>query len=237
MLDTETGGLEPQNSGVWDLAAVAVQDGALVSEFETRVWPGREFLQAPQRDVMQRISGLTSDDILRLLDADVPDVSTARNRLMEWMAGLTSAKHVGEDVKGERCDWTGCHGGQMHGTVAGFCAGCRGSGYKDVPRTRFPITSYNLGFDSKFLEAVHWSLPFHVSALFHAQVEWAPCLMVATAEHLGPKLNLPKRDGRYRWVKLAYACQHLDIPFEETHRALSDARAAARIAVKLGVGL
>jgi DNA polymerase III epsilon subunit-like protein len=60
--------------------------------------------------------------------------------------------------------------------------------------------------------------------------------MVAASEHLGPKLNLPMRDGRYRWVKLGFACAKLGIEFEETHRALDDARAAARVAIALGVG-
>lgn len=208
VVDLETTHLEPQDGGIWDCAAVAVRDGAIVARFQTLVWPGRRRLRECNRQTLREVSGLTDAEILRLLDEDVPDSVTARNRLIEWLL---------EQV-GVEATWP------VHY--------CRRTGEETPVR----LTSYNAGFDSKFLSATPWDLDYFLPAAGSARLEWAPCLMLATSAHLGPKLDLPRRrDGSYRWLKLPRACQEFGIPFEETHRALADAEAAAQLAIRLGV--
>jgi DNA polymerase III epsilon subunit-like protein len=95
------------------------------------------------------------------------------------------------------------------------------------------ITSYNLPFDSKFLRAEPWRLD--VTEGFPA-VEWAPCVMQRATDAMGAAGLLQKnRYHGWRWPKLSAACDHYHIPLDGAHRALADARAAANLAIRLGV--
>lgn len=98
---------------------------------------------------------------------------------------------------------------------------------QDPERERVPLrmTSYNRPFDSAWLEALPWSLTYFVRALALAELEWAPCVMEAARREMGLE----------RWPKLGLACAHFGIGQGGAHRALADARAAAELAIRLGI--
>lgn len=92
----------------------------------------------------------------------------------------------------------------------------------EPPPTR--VTSFNVSFDRPFVE--HWL------GCLSSEPEWGPCLMLACQELMADVLER-RYDGSIRYPKLSAACAHLGIPVATTHRALDDARAAARIAIAL----
>lgn len=66
---------------------------------------------------------------------------------------------------------------------------------------------------------------------------WASCLMLAAMQPMGDAGALYRRaDGSAKWPSLREACRYFNVPFVETHRAASDALAAAHIAIALGMG-
>lgn len=74
------------------------------------------------------------------------------------------------------------------------------------------VTAFNVGFDCSMLKKMG------------LQVEWAPCVMLAAQKAMGV-------DG---WPKLSAAAEHFNVPVEgDAHRALTDARTAARIVVAI----
>lgn len=73
-------------------------------------------------------------------------------------------------------------------------------------------TAFNIRFDRAFLEKMGLTL------------EWAPCVM----ERAMRSMNMS------RWPKLSVAAEHFNVTVEgDAHRALTDARTAARIAVRI----
>lgn len=74
------------------------------------------------------------------------------------------------------------------------------------------VTAFNVGFDRPMLEKMG------------LQVEWGPCVMLAAHKVM----------GSYNWPKLSAAAEHFNVPVEgDAHRALTDARTAARIVVAI----
>ena len=96
------------------------------------------------------------------------------------------------------------------------------------PAIPVTFTSFNVAFDSKFLIHDPWELGY---------APWGPCVMEACREPMAQAGLLQRTsDGqRWKWPKLTAACAFFHIPFEETHCALSDARAAAALAIRLGL--
>lgn len=210
VIDLETTGLDPKTAGVWDLGAVAVHRGEIVSEFQTHVYPGRECLQTEHLDVVQRVSGVSPQELIWLLHQTAPSVPLARRQLLEWMLKLSGVKAYPNGDEWKLAD-----------------------GQERVP---LALTSYNVGFDAKFLRSLPWSIEHGAHGMGCCEIAWAPCVMVAASDELGRKGLLPSNGrGGYRWPKLPLACQHYGVEFVETHRALSDARAAAQLAILLRI--
>lgn len=92
----------------------------------------------------------------------------------------------------------------------------------------YRMTAYNAEFESRFLRAPPWAgVPF----------DWQGCVMRHCTERMGAARALEKRrDGQWRWPKLIAACDHFGIELDGAHRALADARAAARLALYLDMG-
>lgn len=82
VVDTKTGGPEPLQAAIWDIAAVAVDGGQIIGEFSSLVWPGRHYLQPTHRDVIERIGGF---DVRRLLDEDVPEAEEVAFNFHNWV--------------------------------------------------------------------------------------------------------------------------------------------------------
>lgn len=83
------------------------------------------------------------------------------------------------------------------------------------------LTSYNTGFDSKFFPR-------------GLNIYWGPCIMLASHKQMSDDNSiflqwLPGKDDP-KWPKLSEACAHFGVkPCQPEHRALSDARTAAKI--------
>ena len=94
-----------------------------------------------------------------------------------------------------------------------------------------PVTSYNVGFDRVMVERMGLT-----------DLRWAHCLMLRSMELMGPAGVLrdanpshPRYEpGRpWLWPSLAHAREFFNVAAQEpAHRALSDARVAARVAVE-----
>lgn len=87
------------------------------------------------------------------------------------------------------------------------------------------VTSFNVEFDRDHLR----NTPF--DRLF----TWQPCIMQRCSEVMGEAGALEPRYDRFgwRWPKLPAACAHFNVEFTECHRALEDAKAAARLVLAL----
>ena len=96
----------------------------------------------------------------------------------------------------------------------------------NAPAVRPPyVTSFNVDFDRVFAERMGLQLR-----------GWASCVMLRASDIMGAAGELPRsRDGRgYRWPKLSHAAQFFGVTVDgEPHRAVTDARTAARIAVAI----
>lgn len=233
VVDLETTALRPEKGGVWDLGVVAVHDGAVAGEFQTLVWPGRHCLQSEHLSVIERVSGLTPGEILpQLLAMGVPDVATARVKLIDWLYTHLDVRRAGEDVRGPKCVFPQCNGagfwweGPQGDRRQRFCDVCQGTGKLLLPRVSIPLTAFNRPFDLGWLEAQPWQFPWFVRALGHAELTEVPCVMAAAAK----EIRTP--NGR---VKLSSACAYFGVPPGTAHRAIDDARAAAHLAIKLGI--
>jgi len=233
VIDLETTSLRPEKGGVWDIGVVALQDGRIAGEFQTLVWPGRQCLQKEHLDVVQRVSGIEPGRLLRMLtDTETPDVPVARERLITWLYTHLNVKRCGEDVRGPKCIYPQCDGaGFWWEPGAGgkqqqrWCPHCQGTGRLELPRTRIKLTAFNRPFDLGWLKAQPWDLGWFVPGLGHAELIEAPCVMAEAAAAM-------KVGAR---VKLASACAHYGINPGTAHRAIDDARAAAELAIKLGM--
>jgi DNA polymerase III epsilon subunit-like protein len=215
VIDLETSGLRPEaGAGVVELAAVCVKGGVITDRFSTYVWPGRECLQAEHRKVLAEVSGI---DPLTLLDLGVPDVITARDRLTSWLLG-----NAGVSRPKAAHEWSEL---RLESEAAG-----------KPPRTPLPLTTYNREFDLGFLERLPWQLSWYLRTQAPVEVVFAPCVMLAAVGAMGAAGVLERRrDGNWKWPRLPLAARHFGIEFSETHRALADAEAAARLAIALGV--
>lgn len=87
----------------------------------------------------------------------------------------------------------------------------------------FEFTSYNAPFDRRFLESHPLVASEYAMTMTGFEMQWGRCLMEASKQAMGLR----------KWPKLVDACRHFEVPFEESHRALSDARAAASLALKV----
>lgn len=89
------------------------------------------------------------------------------------------------------------------------------------------LTSFNRQFDQRFLAAAPWNLG--------DPARWSGCLMEQATEPLGQAGVLQKHyTGKWKWPKLTVACQHYGIEMQgDAHRALTDARAAAMLAIRM----
>jgi DNA polymerase III subunit epsilon len=85
------------------------------------------------------------------------------------------------------------------------------------------IIAYNATFDRGRFE--HTA---RVHGITLPILEWQ-CMMLRYAEFWG----MPGRYGGFRWQKLKDACLQQGIPFNQAHRALSDAHAVVKLIQKL----
>lgn len=75
------------------------------------------------------------------------------------------------------------------------------------------VTAFNVGFDRPMLERSGWTYD-----------RWASCVMLRSMPVMGVS----------RWPRLAAAAEHFGVvPDGDAHRALTDARTAARVAVEI----
>lgn len=86
VIDTETSGLHPDISCLWDVGACAVKDGAIISEFETMVLPFPHHFTTEHRAIVQKVSGMEHAALCELWDAPPP--SKAASLLTGWWHGL-----------------------------------------------------------------------------------------------------------------------------------------------------
>lgn len=100
-----------------------------------------------------------------------------------------------------------------------FQAWRAGLGIEDVL-----VTSYNVGFDRPMMTRL-WPL----------FGPWGPCVMLTATQVMGRAGVLPRWEtGEPKWARLEEAARYFEIPQEDgAHRALADARVAARILVAL----
>lgn len=92
-------------------------------------------------------------------------------------------------------------------------------------------TAFNIGFDRQMLERSGFVLP------------WANCIMLRAQELMGPAgalqpapERIATRGQRWKWPSLAEAARFFDVnqaAMGDAHRALTDARVAAHIAVAI----
>jgi hypothetical protein len=206
VIDLETTGLNPQNACVWELGAVALQNGAIANEFHTRVCPELRFFRAEHRRVAREVCGLDDAELLALLDA--PSVTEARQAFLSWACRVLDVPYP--------CDQTAWK--------------------TTVERATLRVTSYNQGFDGEFFRTMPWQVDFFAQAQAPLEWVWALCVMEATTQAMGEKGLLPAgKSSRWRYPKLSFACEHYGVSLTDAHSALADARAAAELAVKLGV--
>jgi len=83
------------------------------------------------------------------------------------------------------------------------------------------IHAFNNDFDLWFLAREPWKIP---------SKRWGECVMLASLKVM-EKAGVLKRfpDGQPKWPSLQEAAKYFGIPMEPTHRALDDARVAARV--------
>lgn len=75
------------------------------------------------------------------------------------------------------------------------------------------LSAFNNQFDKKFLAVSPWTLDDSL---------WGPCIMLMAAEAMDPY--------RKKWPRLKAAAEHFNLEWDGTaHRALADARMAARV--------
>lgn len=111
--------------------------------------------------------------------------------------------------------------------IGGFLSWAR----PDRPTTPVFVTSFNVDFDRPMAERMG------------LQLRWANCIMLRAMELMGPAGALRKADPThprfdparpFLWPSLAAAGEFFDVPVcEPAHRALSDARRAAGVAVAI----
>lgn len=104
--------------------------------------------------------------------------------------------------------------------------------FRDWLGAAIPVTSYNVGFDRVMVERMGLT-----------DLRWAHCVMLRSMELMGPAGVLRDADpshpryepGRpWLWPSLEQARTFFCVePQEPAHRALSDARVAARVAVEV----
>ena len=85
VIDLETTGVVPATAGIIEIGCVAVQSGAIVGEFSSLVWPGREFLGPKNREVLA-VSGITVEEVL-----DAWPLREVRYELRRWVDGIGAA--------------------------------------------------------------------------------------------------------------------------------------------------
>ncbi len=75
------------------------------------------------------------------------------------------------------------------------------------------LSAFNNQFDQKFLAVEPWAIDNYL---------WGPCVMLMAAKAMDPY--------RKKWPKLKAAAEHFSLEWDGTaHRALADARMAARV--------
>lgn len=85
--------------------------------------------------------------------------------------------------------------------------------------------AFNREFDMWFLAQPPWNLP---------AAKWGECVMLASMEVMDAAHAVDrKRNGEPRWPSLFRAARFFSIPQDGAHRALADARTAARIHAKI----
>lgn len=240
VIELHTSGPRPGAGAIWDLGAVAVQDGRVVSEWSSFVWPDRANLQAENLAHVQSRHGIGAERLLSDLTCFTsPEVAVARLQFLDWLYRHSGAKRVGEDVRGPKCEHPQCQGagfwweGPKAQQTQRFCPECRGEGRAPLPRTPLRITAFGQASRLAWLNAQPWQLGWFAGALGHAELSPAPCVMEAAAEAMG---IAPGDNGRRR-VPLARACEHFGATLLENGRAVSAAGAAAEIAIRLGLEL
>ena len=103
--------------------------------------------------------------------------------------------------------------------------------FQEWMKTHLPakITAYNIAFDRPFLVQEPWNLR-DIPGL-----EWGECIMQYAAEYLGER-GMNRRHpyfGNWMWKKLGAAARSLNVDIANAHDALSDARAAADIMMRM----
>ena len=84
-------------------------------------------------------------------------------------------------------------------------------------------TSFNLGFDVEMMSRMNFD-----------PVPFCGCIMQKACKEMGDVGALPLRYGRPKWPKLSEAAAFYGVPMEEpAHRALADAKTAAKIMVEI----
>lgn len=84
------------------------------------------------------------------------------------------------------------------------------------------VAAYNIAFDRPMVERMGMT-----------SLQWASCIMLRSMDMMGqacPTFD----DGRRKWPSLAAAAAHFGVTVEgDAHRAVTDARTAARVAVAI----
>jgi DNA polymerase III epsilon subunit-like protein len=88
-----------------------------------------------------------------------------------------------------------------------------------IADAKLPITSFNVHYDKVVLNTNEWAT---------LELEWGECIMLAAQRIMGKAGALPFRKGDYKYPNLNEAGRFFGVG-SGTHRAIEDARTAAKV--------
>jgi DNA polymerase III epsilon subunit-like protein len=218
VLDLETTGLVPRGVSavatageVVAIGAVAVQDGAEVSAFETLVRPVLEL--TPERRKSLAVSGIDPEDL-----AGAPDRDAAREQFLAWIAAVHGLAYAAEPERQPIAD------PPARPTIWLTSFGVK------FDRSFLEGLGWSLTFfaQARMHARLGWGACIQEAA---SAVLWES----GELERAYPEGH--ERAGEIHWCSLRRACEAFGIAYdpEQAHRALYDARRAAVVATRLQV--
>jgi DNA polymerase III epsilon subunit-like protein len=226
VIDYETTALQPSEGCVWQVAACAVRHETIIGQFEAKVRPLISKFQAKNRATLKEFSGLDDAALLALLDEQ--PFSVVVDLFQRWIHRLGGCRKARAE---DECP----HTYDTEGSCV-ICASIHPDAWSKGQGYPLRLTSFNVAFDRTFFEAEQWG--WVEAAQYEMPIEWQACVMDRAAKAMGrtgPRFTRCTPYGRVNTVSLASACEHFGIVNEKAHDALADTRAAAELAIKLGL--
>lgn len=227
ILDMATTGRNPKADAIVELAAVAVQDGAIISEWESLVYPGRERLQASH---LEYLAGSWFDHtVFELLDLQTPPTITARQQFITWLFNVAGVKPPGPGD-----EWAQLSDRRFREAWRTAKPSTRltnaGAPEPLAPRQLLRLASADAELHASFLERLPWELSGFTARMACAYTSWVACIGTYVAYRLTGKDDAGP-------VSLDAGLAGLEHPLLPAgkHSALTRCRAAAAVAAMLGI--